>query len=126
MSVYKAVPFLLVVAILTAGWWVIPSDVQSIPLCFIKYFWHMDCPGCGLTRSFLSLARLNLVDSFRYNAAGPLIYLLFLAYGYERFFDLTGHPRVIRWPRWFVATYPPLVVLLLVVHWIVRLNSTLQ
>lgn len=42
------------------------------PLCQMKMLTGLDCPGCGLTRSFIALAHGQWRDSFRFNAAGPL------------------------------------------------------
>lgn len=42
------------------------------PLCQLKLFTGLDCPGCGLTRSFIALAHGQWRDSFRFNLAGPL------------------------------------------------------
>lgn len=42
------------------------------PLCQLKLFTGLDCPGCGLTRSFIALAHGQWRDSFHFNPAGPL------------------------------------------------------
>jgi hypothetical protein len=48
------------------------------PLCQMKMFTGIDCPGCGLTRSFIALGHGQWRDSFRFNPAGPL-WFVFLA-----------------------------------------------
>ena len=48
------------------------------PLCQMKMLTGLDCPGCGLTRSFIALAHGQWRDSFRFNPAGPL-WFAFLA-----------------------------------------------
>lgn len=56
-----------------------PGDVLlpfiNLPLptlCNLKRFTGLDCPGCGLTRSFIALGHGRLRDSIRFNPAGPL------------------------------------------------------
>jgi len=46
-------------------------DVQ-IP-CLWKTFFHVECPGCGLTRSFTQLLYLDFVGAFKTN---PLIFVV--------------------------------------------------
>jgi hypothetical protein len=40
------------------------------PTCGSKAMWGLDCPGCGLTRSFVSLAHGDFWASWRVNPAG--------------------------------------------------------
>ena len=56
-----------------------PGDVllpfinRPLPtLCSLKRFTGLDCPGCGLTRSFIALGHGRWRDSLRFNPAGPL------------------------------------------------------
>lgn len=42
------------------------------PLCQMKMLTGIDCPGCGLTRSFIALGHGQFMESFRFNPAGPL------------------------------------------------------
>jgi hypothetical protein len=52
---------------------VVPLINRSLPpLCQMKLLTGLDCPGCGLTRSFIALAHGQFVESFRFNPAGPL------------------------------------------------------
>lgn len=45
---------------------------NGIP-CYIKELTHFYCPGCGITRMFISLFKLEFYQAFRYN---PLIFIL--------------------------------------------------
>lgn len=46
------------------------------PLCTTKRFFNLDCPGCGLTRCFISLAHGKVADAWRYNPAGLWFFAL--------------------------------------------------
>jgi hypothetical protein len=46
-------------------------------LCIVKKTTGIDCPGCGLTRSFIYLCHGNISDSFRLHPLGPIIFLFF-------------------------------------------------
>ena len=35
--------------------------------CLIKAVFGISCPGCGMTRAYLSLLRLDIAAAFRYN-----------------------------------------------------------
>jgi hypothetical protein len=46
--------------------------------CFFKEHFGIDCPGCGLQRSFIELLKGNLIESIRlYPALIPII-IMFL------------------------------------------------
>lgn len=56
--------------------------VCTVYRCPIKYFIHIDCPGCGTTRALISALRLDFSSSIKYNACFPIpifwcIYILF-------------------------------------------------
>ena len=42
--------------------------------CLIKKITNLECPGCGITRMFISLFKLDFYQAFRYN---PLVFILF-------------------------------------------------
>lgn len=47
---------------------------QGIPCIFHKIS-GLYCPGCGITRMFISLFKLNIYQAFRYN---PLVFILLI------------------------------------------------
>lgn len=57
--------------------------IPGIPIrmpetCTAKRVWGVDCPGCGLTRSFVSMSGGEIWKAFGFNPAGPLVYLFVL------------------------------------------------
>ncbi len=55
--------------------------VESRPLtgpvtCTIRVLSGVDCPGCGLTRAFRAMGRLQVAEAFGYNPCGPALFLL--------------------------------------------------
>ena len=43
--------------------------------CLFRKFTGFYCPGCGITRMFLSILQLDFYQAFRYN---PLVFMLFV------------------------------------------------
>ena len=54
------------------------DGVMRIPLCLFHLMSNLDCPGCGLTRSFISISHGDLLSAVRFNALGPVLYIFFL------------------------------------------------
>lgn len=53
--------------------------VLKVPLpelCMMKQWTGRGCPGCGMTRCFISLAHGDVRAALRYNPAGPLLFAM--------------------------------------------------
>ena len=46
--------------------------------CFSRTVLGVSCPGCGLTRSFVAMARGDFEGSFRWNPMGPVLFFVCL------------------------------------------------
>jgi hypothetical protein len=58
---------------------VAPMVNRPLPcICTFKRLAGIDCPGCGLTRSFISLAHGDIRSAWSHNPAGPLFFALVL------------------------------------------------
>ena len=53
----------------------VPVLNKALPgTCSFRRFTGFPCPGCGLTRSFISIAHGQLVDAWRFNPAGIVFF----------------------------------------------------
>ena len=56
-----------------------PGLARPIPeTCVMQRQFKIDCPGCGLTRSFINISHGNFVRAWQMNPAGFLVYLFFV------------------------------------------------
>lgn len=56
---------------------VLPVLQLPVPeLCMMRRLVGIDCPGCGLTRCFISLAHGDLAAAWSYNPAGLWLFLI--------------------------------------------------
>lgn len=45
------------------------------PLCTFKALTGWDCPGCGLTRSFVFMGSGSVIEAFRVHLFGPVLWV---------------------------------------------------
>jgi hypothetical protein len=60
-----------------------PSGESLYPVCPVRQYLHIDCPGCGATRALAALLRGQLLDALRLNALFVLLLPFGLAIGLE-------------------------------------------
>ncbi len=73
-------------------------------LCGSRALLGVECPGCGLTRSFLALASGNFAESLKYHRLGWLMALVVaLQFPYRIFCLRELHEKIPTrtWPIWF-------------------------
>ncbi|WAS04265.1 DUF2752 domain-containing protein [Gloeomargaritales cyanobacterium VI4D9] len=68
-------------------------------ICPLYHFTGIPCPSCGLTRSFMAVARGDLMRAVQFHAFGPLLYGVFLLLGLHIILELLLN-RVIAVPYW--------------------------
>jgi len=62
--------------------------------CVFKQFYGLDCPGCGLQRSFILLLQGEFVSSFKmYPPLIPTVITFFVFY-LDKIFDLISNKRI--------------------------------
>jgi hypothetical protein len=119
-----AIGLSLVLEIRDARQVIVPVLNQPLPeLCSFRRMLGIDCAGCGLTRSFISIGHLRLIDAWNYHPAGPVLYALAafqLPYRCVQLWRLSRGQRELRLGKSESGVIFVLAVLLLVV-WIVRI-----
>jgi hypothetical protein len=53
---------------------VLPGGASLPGLCWFRAVFQIDCPFCGMTRSFVALAHGEVGVALRYHPAGPLLF----------------------------------------------------
>lgn len=69
-------------ALLGASAWLTPAGDQLVlpggtalgGMCWFRAAFHVDCPFCGTTRSFVAMAHGDLAAAFRFHPAGPVLF----------------------------------------------------
>jgi hypothetical protein len=99
---------------------VAPKALPNLPvplMCGSRACFGIDCPGCGLTRSFVALADGDVPRSYRFHHVGWLIALaVVLQFPYRIFSLWELRTRVVErsWPTWFGRA----LIVLLVGNWL--------
>ena len=73
------VPALFLCGYILAG----QPAMLNLPICGVKLFTGLDCPGCGLTHSIASLTTGHIYQSIMYHPLGVII-ALWLFYMFAR------------------------------------------
>ncbi|MGD9161574.1 MAG: DUF2752 domain-containing protein [Desulfobacteraceae bacterium] len=78
----------------------VTHDPPGYGICIFKNITGYDCPGCGLTRSFLCIARGDFARSFHYHDFGIVLFAylclqtiiqgLYLIFGPVKYISFTG------------------------------------
>jgi hypothetical protein len=97
------------------------SDARLPTVCASRLLFGVECPGCGLTRSFVALAAGDFAESFRFNRIGWLIafaVLLQIPYRIFALRELRGGVVVERpWLAWLGY----FLLAALILNWVLRL-----
>lgn len=96
-------------------------DVPLPTVCMMKRRFGVDCPGCGLTRCFLSMAHGRFAAAWDYHPAGAGLFLLVIAQVPYRAYQCW---RLRRWgtelKHWTLGVLPCLLIAAVFVHWVLR------
>ncbi len=93
------------------------EDYPLPELCGSRAMFNVECPGCGLTRSILSLARGDWEASLSYHRIGWILALaivLQIPYRIYRLRELKTGISEARWPVWFGNC----LIALLLINWL--------
>lgn len=106
---------------------VVPLLGQPLPaVCSLKRLSGLDCPGCGLTRSLISLAHGNVAQAWHFNPAGLAVAVVVVIQIPYRLWQLGRWKRGLPELRWRGLTNG--VILLLAValfaQWLARIIAS--
>jgi len=93
--------------------------------CLFEHFLHIPCPACGITRSFISLVNLDIVQSFKMCPFGIAIFLIFFIYTtYLLIATLTMFIDNMAWSKEvrFVNSLDTIIMFLLLSNWVYQLT----
>ena len=80
-KIKKASKIILLLLLLVFLSFIVTNFVTIIKYkCPFNYFLKIKCPGCGVTRMFLSVFKLDLKSAFHYNALFFISIILFIIY----------------------------------------------
>jgi hypothetical protein len=82
------------------------TQLRLPPLCGSRALLGVDCPGCGLTRSFVALAHGDVTRSLQFHRLGWLVALCVLAQiPYRAFLLAEMRVRHVQreWPLWLAC-----------------------
>lgn len=108
----------------------VTAPFASVPLpgiCTFKRMTGLDCPGCGLTRCFVSLSHGRIEEAWSFNPAGLFLYLVVAFQVPFRILQI----RRLKQHRpeidlgWAGPSFLALTVALLIIQWAVRLSMLL-
>ena len=91
-------------------------------MCLSREIFGVNCPGCGLTRSFVLLAHGHIGESLRYHRLGIVLYGVFGCQALFRICCIARRSRPI--PHSLLTlqrVVPAVVIVLLIVNWVVNL-----
>ncbi len=88
--------------------------------CTSKVVFDFECAGCGLTRSFIHLAALRPLDSFRVHRAGWMLVLIVAFQVPYRSVRLVRPAKKL--PPWSVWSLPVAIVSVFL-HWLLKING---
>lgn len=94
--------------------WVMLTGL-GIP-CFYYITTGLLCPGCGISRMFMSLFRLDFLSAFRYN---PACFALFFLWNFIAVLCYIGKPRFVR-TKVFLCAVLCFTIILLLIFCIIR------
>jgi hypothetical protein len=97
-------------------------QVELPPLCPSRSLFGVECPGCGLTRSFVALAAADLQESWRYHRLGWLLAIAVVGQIPYRLCALCKLRKSMAehtWPNLFAL----FLVAMLTLNWLLRISG---
>lgn len=108
-----------------AGEMRLPGFETPLPtFCMLKRDYGIDCPGCGLTRCFVSMGHGHVTSAWGYHPVGVFLFLLLVLQIPYRLYQIRrlrrGRDEFTHWSQWALVC---LTVIALLGQWVLRLTS---
>jgi hypothetical protein len=101
----------------------LPGTSVALPsTCPSRLAVGIECPGCGLTRSFVALANGDFRQSLCYNRIGWIAALVVVAQIPYRVFALWEFRRGVIYRPWLMW-FGYVLVAMLVINWLLKLSG---
>lgn len=96
-------------------------------ICVFKEIFGIDCPTCGMTRSFISISRFDFKGAYNYNPISFLAYILVIFQIPYRIFLIISKVDVkkIKWLEISLLTYVCIFFVALAINWLVKIFNLL-
>ncbi len=94
---HRLIGLSLVASPIVAAHWLAHSHQTSPLICPFHWLTGLPCPGCGLTRSFVAIARGDWPGAIGYHPFGPLLFGALLGLGLQWAVELWARRRLV-WP----------------------------
>ena len=108
----KIISKLIVLSGLLIGYYFLNAVFKiSIPCIFYKMT-GFHCPGCGVTRLFFSLFKLDFYQAFRYN---PLIFIFLIIFVIKLLISIVTKRKLT-----FSKTWITIMLIATIIFWIAR------
>ena len=64
------------------------TKYSKMPLCIFKMIFDIPCPGCGLTRGFISILHLDFVEAMEYHVLSVPLFVSICVYALVALLDV--------------------------------------
>lgn len=118
LAISAFVILLSVLLPLPTGGKLVVFGIESPPLCVFQAKFGIDCPGCGLTRSFVSMGHVEFAKAWAFNRVGPLFFLVFFFQIPYRLLALRDPKLQLTDRRWDLTL--PIIAALMLINWVVN------
>jgi hypothetical protein len=101
----------------------LPGFTSAMPeTCTSRRVFGVDCPGCGLTRAFISISQGQFARAWHFNPASFAVYFFVavqVPWHAIQIWRLKNNRRPIQW--YWIYTLPIAVVIIMTINWLSRL-----
>lgn len=106
--------YLFIILIEGIVYYLITIKNITIP-CLFKKIIHIPCPGCGLTRAFKLILKLNLLDAIKYNILSIPLFILLIILNALLIIDIIKDKNMTKQIIFKIFKHYRIIILLLII-----------